>query len=278
MDGAGIVATEHYDFKGNSLTSTRQFARDFKNAPDWSVDVALEAEIFSSVTGYDALNRAIAATAPDGSIYRPTFNDASLLLAVNVNIRGAQHQGLRVWSPFVNYINYDAKGQRTVIRYANSATTTYDYDETTFRLTHLKTARLAADSGVAAQIFRDPETVQDLHYTYDPVGNITRIEDAALKTVFHGNRRIDAAANYTYDPLYRLLAATGREHISQSDFSFAPAKGNYRDFPFVGAAQPHDLQALRNYTERYDYDPVGNFRTMIHQAEGGHWERSYVYD
>jgi YD repeat-containing protein len=137
LDGAGVIVTEHYDFKGNSLSSTRQFVCGFKTAPDWSAEVALEPEIFSSATAYDALNRAIAVTAPDGSIYRPTFNDASLLEAVHVNIVGAQQQGRRIWSPFVTFINYDAKGQRTVIRYANSATTTYDYDTETFRLTHL---------------------------------------------------------------------------------------------------------------------------------------------
>ena len=78
FDGAGVVATDLYDFKGNSLRSTRQFAGDYKNAPDWSQSSALEAEIFSSVTAYDALNRAIAVTTPDGSIYRPTFNEANL--------------------------------------------------------------------------------------------------------------------------------------------------------------------------------------------------------
>jgi YD repeat-containing protein len=65
--------------------------------------------------------------------------------------------------------------------------------------------------------------------------------------------------------------------VGQSAFSFAPKDGDYRDFPFVGAAQLHDPRALRNYTERYDYDPVGNFRTMAHQAEGGNWERTYAY-
>ena len=75
FDGAGIVVTDLYDFKGNSLRSSRQFASDYKNPPDWSQNPALEAETFSSATAYDALNRAIASTAPDGSVYRPTFSD-----------------------------------------------------------------------------------------------------------------------------------------------------------------------------------------------------------
>ena len=78
--------------------------------------------------------------------------------------------------------------------------------------------------------------MQDLHYTYDPAGNITRIEDAALITVFNG-QQVDPVCDYTYDPLYRLTEAKGREHIGQSAFAFTPPDGNYRDYPFVGAVR-----------------------------------------
>ena len=197
---------------------------------------------------------------------------------MDVALRGAAREGKPFWTPFVSFINYDAKGQRTLIRYANGATTTYDYDRATFRLTHLRTTRKARDADFAAEIFNTPETLQDLRYTYDPVGNITRIEDAALKTVFHANHRVDAVSDYTFDPLYRLLDATGRKNAGQSAFSFMPKDGDYRDFPFVGAARRNDLQAIRRYVERYDYDPVGNFRTMAHHSEGGNWERRYAYE
>ena len=117
FDGAGVVATDLYDFKGNALRSTRQFAADYKNAPDWSQTSALETEIFASVSAYDALNRAIAVTTPDGSTYRPTFNEANLLGKVDVNLRGAQASGLPVWTAFVANIDYNAKGQRTLIHW-----------------------------------------------------------------------------------------------------------------------------------------------------------------
>jgi RHS repeat-associated protein len=276
FDSAGTASTEHYDFKGNALTGARRFAAAFREAPDWACEVPLEFEIFETAKAYDALNRAIAVTAPDGSVYRPRFNDASQLEAVDVNIRGAREQGRQVWSPFVRHINYDAKSRRQVIRYGNGVVTAYEYERTTFRLQRLHTTR-TGDSHAAA-IFKDAGTVQNLHYVYDPVGNITRIEDAALDTVFHGNHRVDPISDYTYDPLYRLLAATGREHAAQSSFSFAPAGGDYRDFPFVGAAQLHDLRALRGYTELYEYDPVGNPTRLRHKAQDGNFERNYAYD
>ena len=271
FDGAGVLTTDLYDFKGNSLRGTRQFASDYKNAPDWSQNPALEIETFAGATAYDALNRAIAVTAPDKSIYRPTFNEANLLETVDVNLRGAAAA-----TPFVTNIDYNAKGQRALVQYANGAATAYDYDDKTFRLVHLKTTRAAGGNGVAAQIFANAATVQDLRYTYDPVGNITEIADAGLQTVFNG-QQVDPVCRYTYDALYRLVEATGREHIGQSAFEVPPLSGNYRDYPFVGAAHPNDLQALRNYTERYDYDPVGNFQNMVHQATNGNWTRAYTY-
>ena len=44
--------------------------------------------------------------------------------------------------------------------------------------------------------------------------------------------------------------------------------------------QLNDLQALRNYTEHYDYDPVGNFQTMAHHGGqgAGNWTRTYAYN
>jgi RHS repeat-associated protein len=277
-DGAGIVVTDLYDFKGNSVRSARQFTRDYKNPPDWSQNPALEAETFSSATAYDAVNRAIAAAAPDGSVYRPTFSEANLLEKVDVNLRGALANGQPVWTPFVTGIAYNAKGQRTLIQYGNGAATAYAYDPKTFRLTNLKTTRPVGLNGLASQIFNDPGTVQNLSYVYDPVGNITRIENGALKTVFNANQQVDSASDYIYDPLYRLIQATGREHIGQSAFAFAPPDGNYSDYPFVGSTRRSDLQALRNYSELYAYDPVGNFLTMAHQATNGNWTRAYAYN
>ena len=34
---------------------------------------------------------------------------------------------------------------------------------------------------------------------------------------------------------------------------------------------------MRDYTERYDYDKVGNFLNVIHRAQNGNWVRDYTY-
>jgi RHS repeat-associated protein len=278
FDGAGVVTSVAYDFKGNVLESLRELLPTYKQAVDWLQDPAPNDGSFTSRTTYDAFNRPLTVTTPDASIYRPTFNEANLLEKVDVNLRGEQEDGQPKWTPFVTNIDYDAKGQRERIEYANRVRTAYEYDPLTFRLTHLKSTRPDELNGVASQIFAATDLVQDLHYTYDPVGNITRIEDHALKRTFRDNQIIDPACSYVYDATYRLIEARGREHIGQTAFRFAPEDGNLRDYPFVGNAHPNDVQALRNYTERYAYDEVGNFDVIQHIANSGRWTRSYEYE
>ena len=43
----------------------------------------------------------------------------------------------------------------------------------------------------------DQAKLQDLSYTYDPVGNITRIEDAAQQTIYFNNQVVEPAAPTT---------------------------------------------------------------------------------
>ncbi len=219
-------------------------------------------------------------------MYRPTFNEANLLEAVDVKLRGASTE-----TPFVSNLAYNAKGQRQAIAYANGATTQYAYDEETFRLTNLKTTRPANSDALVSQLFASVSVVQDIGYIYDAVGNILKLTDAALKTVFYDNQQVTPECAYTYDALYRLVEASGRESIGQTDF--APDFGNTRDFPFVGSAlNPNDLQALRRFTESYDYDDAGNMLSLPHVSSmawnfkdefqsadlGGGGTAYYVYD
>ena len=273
FDGAGAATTDLYDFKGNPLQSARQFASDYKNAPDWSQNPALDYEIFLTSISFDAFNRPVIVTAPDKSIYRASFNEANLLDKVDVNLRGAA-----IATPFVTNIDYNAKGHRTLIQYANGANTTYEYDPDTFRLVHLKTTRTAGQNGLAAQIFLNTGTVQDLHYTYDPIGNITGITDDALPVMTYANQTVPPVNLYTYDAIYRLTESQGRESIGQSALQLGLPRSSYRDYPYAGlGAQPFDPKAVRNYTEQYVYDAVGNFLHLIHQAQNGAWGRDYSY-
>jgi RHS repeat-associated protein len=273
FDAAGVITSVGYDFKDNLRESRRDLLPNYKVAVNWLQNPATTDGSFTSSTTYDALDRPLVVTSPDSSVYQPTFNEANLLNKVEVRLRGAAAA-----TPFVTNIDYDAKGQRAQIGYGNGATSTYEYDPLRFRLTRLTTSRLANPDATISQLFRDASIVQDLHYTYDPVGNIVRIQDAALNTIIHDGQKVESIGGYTYDAVYRLVEAQGREHIGQTDFDFTPVNGDYHDYPFVGnQAHPNDLQALRNYTERYEYDTVGNFEALSHQANGTGWTRRYDY-
>jgi RHS repeat-associated protein len=273
-DQAGVVTSKDYDFKGNLVSSSRQFLQNYKDEIDWLQSPALEGENFTSSTTYDALNRPTSVTTPDSSVYRPTFNEADLLEKVDVRLRGAND-----WTPFVTNIDYNAKHQRELIEYGNGAGTTYNYDPQTLRLSRLRTTRPQGLNGISSKLFQDPSVVQDLNYTYDPSENLTCIRNNALPVLHCNNEQIDPISDYTYDAIYRLLAATGREHIAQTSFAPEPQIGSLRDYPFLGlAANPNDLQAMRNYTERYDYDAVGNFEAVTHIAQNGNWTRNYAYN
>ncbi|HEX8186237.1 MAG TPA: RHS repeat-associated core domain-containing protein, partial [Blastocatellia bacterium] len=255
-DSAGIVTNESYDFKGNLLQSRRQLAQNYKAIPDWSANPALEQETFTSSSAYDALNRPTVIIAPDQSIYRAIFNEANLLERVEVNLRGAQAA-----TPFVTNIDYDAKGQRIFIEYGNNVKTNYEYEPLTLRLTHLRT-------------LHGDERLQDLSYTYDPSGNITRMRDDAQQTVYFNNQVVTPDNDYTYDAVYRLIAAQGREHIGQA----AEPQTTWDDKFQVRLPHPNNGQAMRRYAERYEYDEAGNFLQLAHQATNGNWARSYQYN
>ena len=289
FDGAGVVTSEVYDFKGNLRRSKRELLPDTKQAVDWRQHPLTDDGTFVSSTAYDALNRPIQSIAPHSdqtganvNIIEPIYNEANLLEQQHVwlNQSAEPDDWLVVASATlhaVTNIDYNAKGQRVLIEYGNGARTTYDYDRLTFRLTNLTTTRPAQPDATASQIFKSDTLVQDLRYTYDPAGNITRIEDSSLKTIAYHNEQVEPVCEYIYDAVYRLIKATGREHIGQCAFDFDPP--NRRGYPFVGLrAQPNDAQAMRNYTERYEYDKVGNVDVMSHIANGGSWNRKYEYE
>jgi RHS repeat-associated protein len=258
QDEAGIATIDQRDFKGNILSASRQMLQPFSGDVDWSQPQAMNPETFLTATTYDALNRPVTVTTPDGSVSSPVFNDRSLLAQVTARIGGAAPA-----TSFVTSVSYDAKGQRELISYGNGTVTSYDYDPDTFRLIRLQTSRPTSSN-----------PLQDLAYTYDPVGNVTQIADAAQPTVYFANQVVPASASYTYDAIYRLTAATGRELIGL----VSQPQTDWNDSVRMWVPLPTDGQAMRNYTETYAYDQVGNFTSVVHSAANGSWTRTYAYN
>ena len=59
--------------------------------------------------------------------------------------------------------------------------------------------------------------------------------------------------------MYRLIAATGREHLGQTNGTLLPPSQVTNDDSFrTGLPQPGDGTAMGTYTENYAYDAAGN--------------------
>jgi len=101
---------------------------------------------------------------------------------------------------------------------------------------------------------RNGEGLQDLHYEYDPVGNVLAIEDWAQPTRHFANQRIEPRCEYRHDSLYQLLEATGWE-----------AGASLR-----GPGSSLDPGAVSNYRQTYRYDAGGNLLELTHVGAQAH--------
>lgn len=270
FDGAGVLRNDSFDFKGNLTRSTRLLAREYRLDPDWAtlgpVEHAEDAQTaaktlldpveFTTETVYDALNRTIRRVSPDKSVTHFGYNERGLVAKIDVQIRGV---GAR--TEFVRSVAYNERNQRCRIEYGNTVLTTYQYDERTFRLVELSSTRTRKGR---------TEKLQRSIYTYDSVGNILSIQDKSDAAIFFTGKVLLGDGAYEYDAVYQLVRASGREHPSA-----APTQD---DTPTFDIPHPNDNQALQRYDESYEYDEVGNIRTISHRVDGSVlWTRSYAY-
>lgn len=302
-DSGGCIETIRRDFKGN-LCEVR---RRLNNSPaesviDWqsSPESRLETEAYTQITEFDALNRMTRhfnwhrGEGGRVAVYLPVYNQRGLLKRERLITRAGKMklpdgrddyvvvtdvtmpkavQGTRNHET-IEEIRYNAKGQKEFVKLGNGTLTQYDYDAQTFRLRQTRTTRSAdaTDFPRRRSNLTDSNIVQQLLYTYDPVGNIVEIEDQAYEPVFFKNQMVEPRNRYVYDALYRLIEASGREGFNPPN---APVQREAD--PQASVTFPLTNQTLRNYTQRYTYDAVGNILRMRHIAAQGNWHRRYAY-
>ncbi|MBX9853538.1 MAG: hypothetical protein K2X86_17480 [Cytophagaceae bacterium] len=278
-DEAGLTKINAYDFKGNVPEKIRQVISDdlilsvFDSPPpgwgintfrvDWETmtDTDLDAVEYITSMEYDGLNRVKKMTYPQDQasqrkIIIPTYNKAGALTKVDLKNTEA--------SSTVNYVEriaYNAKGQRLLIAFGNGIMTRYRYDENNFRLTRLKTEKYTKTGLVYAP---NGGVVQNLAYTYDLSGNIKSINDKTTGSGY-GATPNELTRDFTYDPLYRLLTANGREKDT-----ILPAEWDETYYP-------EDTTAKRGYSQSYAYDKLGNISSLQHTSTGGNFTRTFNY-
>ncbi len=258
FDTAGLVETPEFDFKGNPKLTIRTLFKNYKTEVNWTDDhltADLEPAKFNFSSKTDALGRITRQIKPDSSIIIFSYNDTGLLKGETV-----VHPDASITTTYIKNIEYNEKGQRQKVIYGNDVVTKYYYDKNTFRLRRLESKRSNGDQ------------LQDWYYTYDPVGNITHIEDKNIPAVFFDNHKITGISSYIYDALYRLVEASGREN----DAALAlDSNDNWHDQHFSACFNPDDPMVMRNYSQNFQYDEAGNIMQIRHLAAGNNWTRNY---
>jgi len=284
-DGAGLVHFHEYDYQGNPVSTERVLTKT-PQAPDWSaleqaktleeLDAAAadiledqtspaspadpQPRSYAQTTVFDAQGRATQVQNAFGEVYTQSFTEDGLLEKVErIGLDGVTEVPQTIYA----VEDYDALGRPTALT-RGKAKTSYTYDAKTLRLASLKTKA-------------GNKTLQALSYTYDPMGNIVRIRDGSHKTVTTSGAKVEATSRYRYDSLYRLVEARGREHHGQAG---NPGRAHV-DTHLLRVSAANDVTAVRNYTQRYRYDGVGNLLEMRHQLGPAHsaaaWTRRYAY-
>ncbi len=312
-DEAGLASVTDYDFKGNVVSGSRQLiSDDFLLAPvrahhgaDWSliaprVDWAappgnvLDAHAYQTVSAFDALNRIKWSEYPqaaNGERYRlkPTYNRAGALeqVALAGPLDGS---GPIPSTAYVQRLAYNAKGQRILVVYGNGLMTRYAYDPKTFRLVRMRTDGYTQPTSLSYQPQSAP--LQDCGYDYDLTGNILRITDRTAGAGVRNNPQAlihpalrsllavgDALVrDFSYDPLYRLVSATGRECSAITDPrpTTDDARCGYNSGRQGAANQDNAPDLTSLYEERYGYDPAGNMLALTHRRNGANgWSRHF---
>ncbi|WP_341962166.1 RHS repeat-associated core domain-containing protein [Pseudomonas sp. RC10] len=239
-DPAGCVISSAFTLTGQVAGQTRCFLNELAG-PDWPVlenerDSFLEPSAGATTCWrFNASGEAAEQADAVGNTQR--FGHTA-----SGQLKNTQQQLLsQSLQTVVSDIRYDARNRIVSETAGNGIVTTLDYDPIDDRLRNLR-----SDNG----------RLQDLHYRYDPVGNVVSIEDRAQPTRYFANQQIEPLRTFAYDTLYQLIEATGYE---SADENRGPAAQ-----PFATA------DTLRNYTQCYEYDAGGNLQKLIHTGARNH--------
>lgn len=161
---------------------------------------------------------------------------------------------------YVTQIGYNAKGQRLLVAFGNGMMTRYVYDSATFRLLRLRSEKFTLSGNTYSSA---GSIAQDTAYSYDAVGNILQTTEATTGCGIGGTDTL--LRNFSYDSLYRLLSATGREN--------APT-----NTPFWNDSYRSEDKAITTaYSQHFSYDKVGNILQLQHIGNNN-FTRNFNYN
>ncbi|EKG36313.1 Putative insecticidal toxin complex [Pseudomonas syringae pv. avellanae str. ISPaVe037] len=246
-DTAGSRLLQDYSLHGSVLSETRHFMLAAE-AADWPSTESdrnelLEPAGLQTCRVFNAQGEVLTQTDASGNSQLSTHNLAGQLHSTDLVLNDSMHA-----LTLVSAIRYNAFNQVEQETAGNGVVSLYAYDQQDGRLTGL--------SAISA----DGTLLQQLNYSYDPVGNILLVNDASQPDRYCNNQLIEPISHYRYDTLYQLIEATGRE--VRNGASHGPALPGLQPLPTLDPCQ------VSNYRQNYSYDAAGNLLQMRH--EGAH--------
>jgi len=225
-DPGATVVIDSYSLQGKAASET--------------LTLSGETTAFITRMDFDAQGNVVQVTDAGGHRQCSSYDVAGQLRQASLWIAGADAA-----QPVVDAATYNASGQPLEQRAGNGVRSRRVYDPADGRLLNLLAGK------------DQEKPLQDLHYTYDPVGNVVRIEDRTLATVYFANQRVDGDRHFVYDSLYRLSESRGFEGQIPQQSPGLPQP-----------IEPIDPGRRFNYSEQYHYDAGNNLVELVHVRKG----------
>ncbi len=171
----------YYDTAANGIgklyRTTRSNGYELINSYDTlgrpiTTQETIDGENFTTSTTYDSQSRPDTTSYPSGVVTKNTYDAQGTLLKV------ANNNSAETWW---ERLEVDARGNVTKAKHGNGVETMRTFDPTTGRLTSIYS-------------YKGAEVIQDLTYTKDYLGNLTRRED----------KRLNQVETFVYDNLNRV--------------------------------------------------------------------------
>lgn len=285
-DEAGLVEITAYDFKGGPLTKKQQVISDttlLSNFPvgptynvtpytvDWiglgSLPSILDATVYQTDMGnYDALGRTSKTTLP------ADVNTNRKEIKTEYNKAGALKKVHYDGTEYIKEMAWNAKGQPLLQVLGNGVMTRYTYSDTNFSLLRTQSEEYTyTKTGTEHKYAYDTGTKKHntAHLT-DLAGNILKMLERSTDCGLSGTPdQLDRT--FKYDPINRLLEATGREASTTSDTNL------WSDTAQTGTGGNPAPSSMQAYTRKYTYDKMGNI-SQLKQTVGNTFTRNFHYD
>ncbi len=257
-DPAGTLWLKQVALTGELIRQTRCFLPDQSHlSADWPAIEAARDSLLQPGDGYTSESR----HSPAGEVLEQidagghrqqfAFNCAGQLQRIDLTLKGQAPQ------PLLKAADYSAAGQLRRQVTGNDVISIALYQVADGRLERLTTSTSAR------------RNLQEMSYQYDPVGNILRQVDHTQADSYFDNQRVAAENTYTYDSLYQLTGAEGRE---------TAGAGLTPGLPELSIPSPIDPARLLNFSECYRYDAGGNRTLLRHESTRNPFHRRLYVD